>query len=329
MAYFGFTTQELQATQAANYLSAAAGALVIYDQVLTFSNEVDHIWNRQWSFTTALYLIARYSGNVQVIAIAAWHLCINWTKSVNLNIFLIVNWGQTVFILTMQAILVIRVYALFNQSKKVLVFLATVYALQTTATFVTVGIFSNKQALHDYVTSISPAIGSVTQNATTNPPSGFVLSLQAMTILPVAFDIILLFFALWAFVRHALEAKKLDGEWSINVLMRTLVADHLMYFICNLTWLLLDLLTYYGSANGDLFIISIGGALNFFTALVVVAGPRIVISLRAVENKTRGEGSRLEGELSAIRFGIQDPPTQSGVMEIGGRFRATDEESYE
>ncbi|KAH7908080.1 hypothetical protein BJ138DRAFT_1208636 [Hygrophoropsis aurantiaca] len=319
MADFGFTIQELQAMQTSNCVTAAAGALVVYDHA--FSHEVDHIW-------------ARYSGDLQMIAIAAGFMCIDWTNSlwvycralyIYMKIYMAVNWGQTIFILTMQAILVIRVYALFNRSKKVLIFLVTFYGLQTIATFVMLGFMFNKRALHEYVTSISPTIGSVTQDINLNLPSKFFPFVQAMTILPVAFDTFLLFFALWAFLKHALEAKKLNGGWSINVLVRTLMADHLVYFVCNLTWLSLMVAANYFTTELKVSGISFYTATYFFTALVVVVGPRMVISLRAVE-KTRREGVILGTIQGTIRSGIREPLTQSEtVMEIGGRFRATDE----
>ncbi|KAH7907872.1 hypothetical protein BJ138DRAFT_429004 [Hygrophoropsis aurantiaca] len=63
--------------------------------------------------------------------------------------------------------------------------------------------------------------------------------------LPPIFDAIVLVFALWAFVRHALEAKTSDGGWSINVLIRTLVADHLPYFVCFQIWMTLTLAANY------------------------------------------------------------------------------------
>ncbi|KAH7906837.1 hypothetical protein BJ138DRAFT_575958 [Hygrophoropsis aurantiaca] len=281
--------QMLQMMQTSNYVTTAAVALVVYDQVLTFSHEVDYIWNRQWSFTTALYLIARYSGDIQVITLAASHICIDWTSSANVNITIALNWGLIIFILTMQAILVIRVYALCNRSKKVLTFLSTFYALQTTAILVMVALFFNKRTLHEYVTYISPPIGSVMQNIIINPPSEFLPFNQATTALAVAFDTILLVFALWAFVRHAVEANKSEGGWSINVLIRTLMADHLVQFVCNFTWLLLNLAVTYSTFEPNVSYALLTGALSVFTALVVVAGPRMVISLRAI-GKTRREG---------------------------------------
>ncbi|KAH7906077.1 hypothetical protein BJ138DRAFT_1224241 [Hygrophoropsis aurantiaca] len=247
--------------------------------------------------------------------------------SVDLNMNLAEIWLQNIFPVTMQAILAIRVYALFNRSKKVLVFLATLYALQATATLVLTALLINNRALHEYVTFISPAIGSVAQFVSTDA-SAYVPFNQDSIFLPLAFDTILLLFALWAFVKHALEAKTLDGGWSINVLLRTLVADHLVYFVCFQMWIALSIAGNYMETDGPQTAI-LTGAFNVFNALVVVFGPRMVISLRAIENKTRGDGRSLEGEISTIRFGIQELPIQlESVMEEGGGSRAADENMY-
>ncbi|KAH7906922.1 hypothetical protein BJ138DRAFT_565041 [Hygrophoropsis aurantiaca] len=294
--------------------------------VLTFSQEVDLIWDRQWSFMTALYFIARYSGDLLVIGCAAWNICINWTLTVNENMSLAFNWAGNIFLLTMQVMLVIRVYALLNQSKKVLIFLATSYVLQATALFVLTVLPFNKRVFDGLLVSLGPAIGSVMQPLTVNPSAKSFVNIlgRDATILSVVFDTILLLFALWAFVKHALEAKTLDGGWSINVLVRTLVADQLLYFICYLAWQSLSVTTNY-NAEFDIFGILVDNVLAVFNALVVVAGPRMVISLRTTENKMRGEGGTLEGEVSTVRFGIREPPTQSeSDMEEGGGLQATD-----
>ncbi|KAH7905639.1 hypothetical protein BJ138DRAFT_1164363 [Hygrophoropsis aurantiaca] len=233
----------------------------------------------------------------------------------DLNMYMAVTRAETIFLLTMQAILVIRVYALFNQSKKVLIFPTTFYVLQAITVFVMTALLFNDKVIPEYMTSISPAFGSVAQILTFNPPEFFLAVAHDSTIVSVVFDTVLLLLALWAFVRHALEAKASDGRWSINVLVRTLVADHLVYFVCNLIWLSLSLASGYVTAANTEWL---DGALYVFNALVVVAGPRMVISLRAMENKTRGEGETVEVELSAIRVGIRELSTQSeSVMEEG------------
>ncbi|KAH7903663.1 hypothetical protein BJ138DRAFT_1167787 [Hygrophoropsis aurantiaca] len=312
---------ELQMQQVVNYLAAAGGALVLYDQVLTFSQEVDLIWNRQWSYMTALYFIARYSGDLLVIGYAAMYMCINWTYSGFVSIYLAVNWANNIFLLTMQAILVIRVYALFNRSKKVLIFLATFYVLQAIATIAITGLIANKRVLDKSFTYAGPALGSVVQGFVTNFPTFLLTAERDNSILSVVFDSILLCFALWAFGKHALEAKTLNKGWSINVLVRTVVADHLLYFVCNLIWLSLALATTNAGDSYTILGILVNDLSILSATLVVVAGPRMVISLRTIENKTRGEGETLEGEMSTIRFGVREPPAQSeSVMEEGGGF---------
>ncbi|KAH7912657.1 hypothetical protein BJ138DRAFT_1147766 [Hygrophoropsis aurantiaca] len=301
--------QLLQTLQTTYYVTAAAGALVAYDQGKLRILYIDLIWKRKWSFMTVLYLI------IPSNAFAARVMCINWTYSVNVNIYLAVNWGSNIFYLSMQAILVIRVYALFSRSKKVLVFLSTLYVLQATTVFVMAGLLLNNRVVHKYFVAISPAYGSVAQIADVNP-SAFFFPAQDSTILSVIFDAILLFFALWAFVRHASEAKKLDGGWSINVLVRTLVADHLVYFVCYLTWMSLSLASNY-IYNG---FVQFNNVLNAFNALAVVAGPRMVISLRAQEYKTRGVEKTSNGEMSTIQFGAREPLTQTESIMEEGRF---------
>ncbi|KAH7903878.1 hypothetical protein BJ138DRAFT_1131203 [Hygrophoropsis aurantiaca] len=241
-----------------------------------------------------------------------------------MSMYLMLDWVEDIFILAMQAILVIRVYALFSRSKRVLIFLATCYALQATAVLVLAALSANRRAQSEYFVSIAPTIGTVVELFNVNDSAPAVLLALNITTVVFAFDGVLVFFALWVFARHALEGKTLDGGWSINVLVRTMAADHLIYFFCNLTWLSLHVVAGYLTEISD-SIISLTFALNVFNVLAVIAGPRMVISLRQTEIKTRGEGGTLQGELSTIRFGVRDPPTQSeGTVVEGGGIQAMD-----
>ncbi|KAH7906836.1 hypothetical protein BJ138DRAFT_575784 [Hygrophoropsis aurantiaca] len=250
-----------------------------------------------------------------------------WIPNSYVNIEIVVNWGLTIFILTMQAILLIRVYALFNRSKKVLIFPVTFYVLQATAIFVMTALMYNKQAQRKHIVSVGPAVGSVAQSVNENPPSDFLSFIWALTILPVAFDTILLFYALWAFVRHTLEAKRLHGGWSINVLVRTMMADHLIYFFCFQIWMVFNIAPSF-TTNEVISQSAFICMLSIFGAFVVIFGPYVIINLRETEKKTRGEGGTVAGEVSTIRFGARELPTQSeSIVEEGEGFRVKDEHS--
>ncbi|KAH7920505.1 hypothetical protein BV22DRAFT_796784 [Leucogyrophana mollusca] len=226
------------------YITTAAAAAVAYDQVLTFSQEVDLVWKRGWSLMTLLYLIARYSGSLCIIGLAAWVICINWSYTVGVAMYLVVNWSSNIFILAMQAILVIRVYALCNKSKKILIFLVTCFCLQAIAVMVMAGLIFNLRVMKQYVVSVGASIGSVAQ-ITTIDSSAFYPPPQDSTIIVVAFDAVVSLVALFAFVQHALETRNLDGKWSVNALVKLLVADQMLYFICYLAWLSISLATNY------------------------------------------------------------------------------------
>ncbi|KAH7907867.1 hypothetical protein BJ138DRAFT_427928 [Hygrophoropsis aurantiaca] len=310
--------QLLQSLQTGNYVAAAAGTVVIYDQVLAFSQELDFIWNRNWSLMTVLYLIAHHSGSVCTIGNAIWCTFTNdWTYSANLNMYLAVSWAQTIFLQAMRAILVIRVYALLNRSKKAAAFLATFYCLQATAAFAMAVLLTTPQVLHESLVSIDPAVGTVVAHIDTRFPAITAESLPLnITTVTVVFDTVLLFFALLAFGRHSLGAKRWDGGWSINMLVKTLVADHLMYFLCYLVWMSLTLVIDYNTEALTMTLVN--RLYNISRALAVVAGPRMVISIREIENTTM-RGGTMGGELSTIRFDIPELVTQSeSAIEEGG-----------
>ncbi|KAH7926117.1 hypothetical protein BV22DRAFT_386216 [Leucogyrophana mollusca] len=128
--------QALYQTQSLNHLAMATGAAVMYDQVLNFSQEVDHIWNRRWGPTTALYLVARYSGPVSLFTSIASIVRLNWSLTVIKIIYIIGNWSSNVFLTAMQAILLMRVFALCGRSKTVLIFLSACFFCQTSCSVV-------------------------------------------------------------------------------------------------------------------------------------------------------------------------------------------------
>ncbi|KAH7928966.1 hypothetical protein BV22DRAFT_157759 [Leucogyrophana mollusca] len=300
--------ESLEQAQALNYVYMASAAVVMYDQVLNFSQEVDLIWGRHWTFMTGLYFAARYCGSVSLFGTTALGLRLTWTRKVLESAYIASQWLSGVFGVAMQAILLVRVYALYNRSKKLLAFLLACFCCEVIVVLVTYGMLFNFSFMGRYVLAIGPnSIGSVAEEDELDPavlePLGVVNVLMQLTL-----DVILLAFALFAAVNHASEARKLHGGWSINPLVKSLVADQLIYFIGNVIWqaTALSLLVPNSIAAGSVFM---AGMNDFFGAFAVLAGPHMVISLRAKEIKTVKDTSH--GELSTIQFGARDLPAQS------------------
>lgn len=76
----------------------------------------------------------------------------------------------------------------------------------------------------------------------TNTPTFYAALNMATTAGQAAYDLIMMMFALacMAFIKHALQLRKVSGPWSVNSLVRLLVADQLVYFL----WYLFILLSH-------------------------------------------------------------------------------------
>ncbi|KAH7926114.1 hypothetical protein BV22DRAFT_386168 [Leucogyrophana mollusca] len=286
----------LYQTQSLVYLTVATGAAVVYDQVLNLSQEVDYIWNRRWSPTTALYLLARYAGSVSVVG--------------NIALIVRLNWSLTV---AMQAILLMRVFALCGRSKAVLVFLSACFFCQTAVVIALLAKQLDFSFLGKSILLIGPAIGSVEQEIDMDYHIFGPLP-AVQTSVQLAFDIILFAFALFAFSRHALEARALAGGWSVNPLVKLLTADQTLYFLCYALWQALTIpetLPSYSTTQSE----NLDIAINILFSLIVIFGPRMVIRLRAEELRSR-EGT-FEEELSTIQFGPGNPLALSSVTGEG------------
>ncbi|KAH7929658.1 hypothetical protein BV22DRAFT_1029287 [Leucogyrophana mollusca] len=314
----------LYSYQSMNYLLMALVVVVMYDHgkwnfscispslptgsyitVLTFSQEVDRIWSCRWSLATILYIVARYSGAVFVFAIASAYLRLNWTRTGAQSITTAISWSSTVFTIAMQAILIMWAYALCNRSKKVLVCLLVCFFCQTVVVIAFCGMECNNFINWNHVVSVGAPIGSVAQGEDTDLSA---LGPLVMIGFELIFDVVLLVIAVLAFVKHALQARR----WSISPLMKVLIADQVLYFLCYVVRqaaITPTLVANFAPARSVL----LARATAATNALMIIAGPRMVVNLRVQEVRTR-EGTFQE-ELSAIQFSTRDMLAQSIVEE--------------
>ncbi|KAH7917788.1 hypothetical protein BV22DRAFT_929004 [Leucogyrophana mollusca] len=211
------------------YATVAAVAAILYDQILNFSQEVDFIWNRHWTIVTALYFVARYCGSASQLAYVAAYLPLDWTAAVTKSINIAFQVLNIMFTTAMQAILLIRAYALCNRSRKVLVFLLVSFVCEMAAIVVVLVKTLDLTAMGGFETYMV-RIGSVIDPLSTQ---SYAVNLwQTISrATQLAFDILLLVVALFGSVQHALETKRFTKGWSINPLVKILVEDQIAYFV--------------------------------------------------------------------------------------------------
>jgi len=109
----------LGANQRTTYSYVAALTFLAYDIILSFSQEVKYIWRSKASPITVLYFIVRYYSLITIIAIVGIFTHVNVPIHVCKQYFLwTIIGGPSVFIITLDLILLLRVFALYDRSKR-------------------------------------------------------------------------------------------------------------------------------------------------------------------------------------------------------------------
>ncbi|KAG2031740.1 hypothetical protein BDR03DRAFT_89173 [Suillus americanus] len=131
----------ISSAQLNSYLIVAASAVVIYDWVMTFAQEVELIWRQRLSLMTVLYLSVRYIG---ILYAVAWVLAtlptVSQTDAVSNIIVKALNWTNVVTAAMLGAIIVTRLYAMYQGSRKILLFLIVIFLAINIACGVLAGI---------------------------------------------------------------------------------------------------------------------------------------------------------------------------------------------
>ncbi|KAH7920502.1 hypothetical protein BV22DRAFT_798954 [Leucogyrophana mollusca] len=301
--------QTLFIVQSADYVLMAATAIVAYDQVLNFSQEVDLIWNRRWSLTTALYLVARYSGSLMILGEAAAAVRLTWTYTVAAAFYIALNWSTNIFLTSMQAILLMRAYALCGGSTIIFYVMVPCFCCQAIAVVVMTGMAYTIPTMRKYFVFLGAPIGSVTQDAVLDAAAFRPLAV-IIPALELVFDVMIFVLALFAFLKHATEARELSGRWSVNPLMKLLVTDQMLYFLCYLALQAISFVISDPDINPTEYAdVVVNTTDDVLLGLAAILGPRMVLSLRAQEAKS-GEDT-FDAELTTIQFGARDLPLRS------------------
>ncbi|KAK7027615.1 hypothetical protein R3P38DRAFT_943611 [Favolaschia claudopus] len=121
MSLLGFSLFSLQAN---SYIDVAFLTLVIYDTAINLDMEYCHIWKSKWSLVKALYLWTRYMPFIDLAAVVTRRIdiAINMDPSAcsKSSEFITIFSGFNIGIA--ETILMIRTYALYGRSRKLLIF---------------------------------------------------------------------------------------------------------------------------------------------------------------------------------------------------------------
>lgn len=124
-----------------SYFIVASSVAVVYDWVLNFEQEVELFWRRRWSPVTFLYLSLRYTGLLFAVDNALANLTTVSLSDIGCrNIYLVQWWILFVADIILGAIMITRLYAMYQLSRKILIFLIGIFLAVTIACSVMDGI---------------------------------------------------------------------------------------------------------------------------------------------------------------------------------------------
>ncbi|KAJ7489374.1 hypothetical protein FB451DRAFT_1553204, partial [Mycena latifolia] len=138
-----------------NYSNAAALTVLVYDIFLTLGDEVTYIWGARRSFPKTLYLFGRYYGVGYLTVLLSVGTNRNLTVTVCKGYFWYYGFGGSVLFTSMvNVIFVLRIHALYNRGRKILVFLIFLFTCELTGELL--------------ITTV--ALKRTSQHASVNPP---------------------------------------------------------------------------------------------------------------------------------------------------------------
>ncbi|KIJ59418.1 hypothetical protein HYDPIDRAFT_118512 [Hydnomerulius pinastri MD-312] len=262
---------------------------------------------------STLYVIARYLGIALALNFWAFNANISMSPATCVAVDEFENWGAFVFTIIGEAIMSLRIYAMYMRSKIILAILVTcILGRIGVGIAVAVVIFGPDSGINatEWILSGIHVCGPSVNTASPLP--------LAWDITGVTINFLLFFLAIGRFIKHALEMRRMLHRWKVNDLMKVLVKDSIIYFFLNLVATIILMISVWGRPNdGTYFALITAYTQNEASVLI----PRLVISFR--ENYSQDEQLGVNSAKGAIRSekmefkarGTDDHEMQSTVAD--------------
>ncbi|KAJ7126445.1 hypothetical protein C8R43DRAFT_1029017 [Mycena crocata] len=273
-----------------NYVLYATSALLVYELLVTFDEEVERVWSLKWRLPKLLFFLNRYvtRGLLILVFLAGGY------PGMSEEVCRIYGSWQVIparlAILAAQAIMVIRLWAIYNNSRPMLLMLIVLYLLEVAA-----------------VVTCSVLASIATQGSSQPPPLG--CGLDARTpllkqyasgtwIAPVCFELIILVITLVKvfppipsrFLGRANFLKGLSIATRVrNPTLNMLARDSIIYFAFIFTFTLANAIIYELDFSAHYRSILLGPT----SAISCIAVSRMIINIRSLPapNLTDGDPS--------------------------------------
>ncbi|OCB88276.1 hypothetical protein A7U60_g4577 [Sanghuangporus baumii] len=273
----------------------ASLALLTYDYVLTLRTEVELVWRSRWSFGSVLFLLTRYTtfaGSILKIIYSQRsdlfekHLCGTLYRS---SIYVMI--GSVIMI---EVIIVMRVYALWGRSRRMLVCLVGLTSCTIVSTLV---VFFISQEDNTWVENPIPRLGSCIFLSLNVANS---LRVYGVFIALMIFQFVLIVLTLWKGI----------AQWRLmnrrSHLLKIFYRDGIFYFV---SLSLANCLNIVYSKDAIIYLIEPQRVVQSILAT------RMIINLREAHMINRQEGTPADTLASFVQASV--PASTSGPSRDG------------
>ncbi|KAF8128540.1 hypothetical protein EV363DRAFT_1221139 [Boletus edulis] len=264
-----------------NYVTLVILTAVGYDYILTFSEEIEYIWNKPWTRVSILFVLVRYLGLCAVI------LCV-----------CVVSLNEVIKWLFTAVAMILRVWAIYSQSRIILGILLTLYVLEIVPFMI--GSITTSIKLTMVTGQVLDFSFCVTDDG------GFPILAEVTDILQFVLSATLCLLVAAQFIRQALQMYTVTKQWQLNRYMNLFAREGILYFLAVFLNVLINLLFFAAKVPlpgwGALPV----GILE--NVPVFALTPRFILSLRALYAR-EGQGRDIDSE-----FGF----TSVDVRSVGG-----------
>ncbi|KAG2036216.1 hypothetical protein BDR03DRAFT_466580 [Suillus americanus] len=289
-----------------SYYVVASTVVVIYDWALTFEQEFELVWKRRWSLMSVLYLCLRYFGIVcSVLNIPPSNVTLSVTDAVS-TVFNFEQWWMfAIANIILGVIMITRLHAMYQRSRKMLIFLVVVFL----AVAITSGVITIIQSSH--ITGEELVLSGTYQ---CNYGGNSILLSAITWILGTVWEALALYLAARVAIKHFRE--RLSTGSIIEDCFTVLIKSHVFYFatfaaVASFRISFLSPNSPNGSSEGDELyygVLLISAFLQMF-----LLGPRLVLSVREHSTKLVADSDDATA-MTTIAFQADAPVSTGGSV---------------
>ncbi|KAF9461228.1 hypothetical protein BDZ94DRAFT_1264300 [Collybia nuda] len=246
----------------------ASMVVVLYDHAIKFPEEVDLIWRRKWSTPSILYILIRYLTATLLVLSSVVFFTPSTPQRVSHRLVFVKfqAWSTTFLFFFMQAILQIRLCAMYNNSRKVKICLSVAFSTQVIvlSTLLIIG--------HVPLGAVAEPFPGIYMCTAMNMPKWYPAWWAPVVLLDLGF----FWLALRVGIRNLKEMRSLSGgDTRISMLRRIMLRDSILYYLVILSINVVNAFVWMG-LKGITYEIPQG----FSVAAVSILGCRLVLNLR-------------------------------------------------